>query len=60
MLRAEGCSVRTVQRIPSVHRDTIMRLLVTAGERCESLPAPLIERSRLRTRSAADQVAMSG
>ncbi len=41
-LLVEGCSVRTVERITGVHRDTIMRLLVGAGERCESLMARLI------------------
>lgn len=37
-----GCSIRTTERIPGVHRDTVMRLLVAAGERCESLTARLI------------------
>jgi transposase-like protein/IS1 family transposase len=33
----EGCSVRTIERLTGVHRDTILRLLVKAGERCEKL-----------------------
>ncbi len=30
----EGCSIRSVERITGVHRDTIMRLLVRVGEHC--------------------------
>jgi transposase-like protein/IS1 family transposase len=33
----EGVSVRSVERLTGVHRDTILRLLVLAGERCEQL-----------------------
>lgn len=33
----EGCSVRSIERLTEVHRDTILRLLVLAGERCERL-----------------------
>lgn len=33
----EGCSVRSVERLTGVHRDTILRVLVLAGERCEKL-----------------------
>jgi IS1 family transposase len=36
-LLVEGCSVRSVERITGVHRDTILRLLVLVGERCEHL-----------------------
>ena len=36
-LLVEGNSVRSVERITDVHRDTILRLLVVAGERCERL-----------------------
>ncbi len=36
-LLIEGTSVRTVERITSLHRDTILRLLVFAGERCIAL-----------------------
>ncbi len=36
-LLLEGNSVRSVERITGVHRDTILRLLLVAGERCERL-----------------------
>lgn len=32
----EGCSIRTTERLTGVHRDTIMRLLVMAGNKCEA------------------------
>lgn len=41
-LLLEGSSVRTTERITGLHRDTILRLLVLAGERCERLMARLI------------------
>ena len=34
-LLLEGCSVRSTERITGVHRDTILRLLVVAGEKCD-------------------------
>jgi IS1 family transposase len=33
----EGCSIRTTERLTGINRNTIMRLLVLAGERCEKL-----------------------
>ena len=36
-LLVEGNSVRSIERITGVHRDTILRLLVQAGEKCERL-----------------------
>src|ERR1700722_201767 len=36
-LLLEGMSVRSVERVTSIHRDTILRLLVLAGERCQRL-----------------------
>jgi transposase-like protein/IS1 family transposase len=36
-LLLEGMSIRSAERITGVHRDTIMRLLVLAGERCQRL-----------------------
>ncbi len=33
----EGCSIRSTERLTGVHRDTIMRLLVRAGDGCERL-----------------------
>ncbi len=34
-LLAEGASIRSTERVTGVHRDTIMRLLVDVGERCQ-------------------------
>ena len=36
-LLLEGMSVRSAERITGIHRDTILRLLVLAGERCQRL-----------------------
>ena len=36
-LLLEGMSVRSCERLTGIHRDTILRLLVLAGERCEKL-----------------------
>src|SRR6266853_6524587 len=36
-LMVEGCSVRSIERLTDVNRDTILRLLTLAGERCERL-----------------------
>ena len=36
-LLIEGTSVRSAERITSLHRDTILRLLVLAGERCKKM-----------------------
>ena len=33
----EGCSVRTVERLTEIRRDTIIDLLLIAGQRCEKL-----------------------
>jgi transposase-like protein/IS1 family transposase len=33
----EGVSVRSIERLSETHRDTILRLLVVAGEKCERL-----------------------
>jgi transposase-like protein/IS1 family transposase len=41
-LLIEGCSVRSAERISGLHRDTILKLMVTAGEKCEKLMARLI------------------
>jgi len=41
-LLIEGCSVRSAERISGLHRDTILKLLVAAGEKCEKLMARLI------------------
>jgi transposase-like protein/IS1 family transposase len=42
-LLVEGMSVRSVERVTGVHRDTILRLLVLAGERCERMMQRKIE-----------------
>ena len=34
---AEGSSIRTIERITGVHRDTIMRLGVRVGDGCQML-----------------------
>jgi transposase-like protein/IS1 family transposase len=36
-LLLEGTSIRSAERITGLHRDTIMRLLLVAGERCAKL-----------------------
>jgi transposase-like protein/IS1 family transposase len=36
-LLVEGMSVRSIQRITGVHRDTVLDLLVRVGEKCEAL-----------------------
>jgi transposase-like protein len=33
----EGCSIRSTERLAGLNRNTIMRLLESAGERCEKL-----------------------
>lgn len=33
----EGCSVRATERLVDVHRDTILRLLLMAGNRCQTV-----------------------
>lgn len=38
-LLLEGASVRSVERITELHRDTILKLLVLAGEKCERIMA---------------------
>ena len=38
----EGCSIRAVERMTGVHRDTIMRLLVRVGDHCMSLMEDMI------------------
>lgn len=43
-LLIEGSSVRTTERISGLHRDTICRLLLIAGEKCEKL---LTEKSKI-------------
>lgn len=41
-LLVEGCSIRSIGRTTGLHRDTILRLLVLAGEKCEKHMGRLI------------------
>src|SRR5258706_16431522 len=36
-LMLEGMSIRSIQRITGIHQETILNLLVIAGEKCERL-----------------------
>ena len=38
----EGISIRSIERLTGTHRDTIMRLLALAGEKCSALMGRLI------------------
>ncbi len=38
----EGNSVRSTERLTNIHRDTILRLLVLAGEQCEKVMGRLV------------------
>lgn len=42
-LLVEGNSIRSTERITGIHRDTIMKLLAKAGERCEALMTEKIQ-----------------
>ena len=39
----EGCSVRTVERLTEIRRDSIIQLLLIAGQRCEALMDRMIQ-----------------
>ena len=41
-LLVEGVSIRSIERITGVHRDTILKVLVHAGEKCAALMGRLI------------------
>ena len=41
-LLIEGVSIRSTERITGLHRDTILRLLVEAGKRCERMMGRII------------------
>ena len=47
-LLIEGNSIRSTERITNLDRNTIMRVLVLAGERCEKLLADTITKLRVR------------
>ena len=38
----EGCSIRSIERMTGVHRDTIMRLMVKVGQACDKLLSDLM------------------
>ena len=42
-LLVEGNSIRSTERITEVHRDTIIRLLETVGEKCLSIQENLVK-----------------
>ncbi len=44
----EGMSVRTIERLTDVHRDTILRLLVLVGEKCERIMGRYVRNVRVR------------
>ena len=41
-LLVEGCSIRSIERTTELHRDTILKLLVVVGEKCERLMGRVI------------------
>jgi IS1 family transposase len=41
-LLVEGCSVRSIERTTELHRDTILRLLVLVGAKCERIMGRLL------------------
>jgi transposase-like protein/IS1 family transposase len=47
-LLVEGMSIRSIERITGVHRDTIMRLLLLAGENCARLLDAKVRNLRTR------------
>ena len=47
-LLIEGTSVRSIERITGLHRDTTLRLLVLAGERCEKILGRRIRNVRVK------------
>ncbi|MDX2042022.1 MAG: IS1 family transposase [Acidobacteriota bacterium] len=43
----EGCSIRTTERLTGVHRDTILSLLETVGEKCIRVSEEMIQNIRV-------------
>jgi transposase-like protein/IS1 family transposase len=41
-LLVEGCSIRSIERTTELHRDTILRLLVLVGGKCERIMGKLV------------------
>src|SRR5437588_3976978 len=44
----EGCSIRSTERLTGLHRDTIMSLLVVAGQKCAELLAEKMQSLKLK------------
>lgn len=42
-LLVEGCSIRSIERLTGIHRDTVIELLLIAGARCEKLMDRVIQ-----------------
>jgi len=47
-LFVEGCSVRSIERITGIHRDTVLNILVIVGDHCERLLDNLIHNLPVR------------
>lgn len=47
-LLVEGTSIRTAERITGLHRDTILKLLVVAGEKCAAIIGKLVRNIEVR------------
>jgi IS1 family transposase/lambda repressor-like predicted transcriptional regulator len=47
-LLVEGCSVRSTERITGMHRDTVLRVLSVARERCERVMTERVRNVRVR------------
>ena len=44
----EGSSVRSVERTVEIHRDTILKLLVVAGEKCEKIMSRYVQNVKVK------------
>ena len=56
----EGCSIRSVERLTGIHRDTIMRLSVKVGEACRNLHNELMHDLQVSTIELDEQWAFIG
>jgi IS1 family transposase len=54
-LLVEGNSVRSIERITGVHRDTVLSLLTVAGEKCEAMMDTYLRKVRV-TDVQADEI----
>jgi len=46
-LLVEGMSVRSIERITGVHRDTVLDLMIVAGDKCEALMSKLVRKVKV-------------